>query len=59
MPQENRIQLSIIIPVFNEENFLDKLFKELVQYFNNEDTEVIIIDDGSTDSSNKIINKFK
>tara|TARA_B100000575_G_scaffold125967_1_gene100495 strand:- start:232 stop:1263 length:1032 start_codon:yes stop_codon:yes gene_type:complete len=59
MPQENRIQLSIIIPVFNEENFLDKLFKELVQWFNNEDTEVIIIDDGSTDSSNKIINKFK
>ena len=59
MPQENKIQLSIIIPVFNEENFLNKLFNELTQYFNNKDTEVIIIDDGSTDSSNKIINKFK
>ena len=54
MPQENKIQLSIIIPVFNEENFLNKLFNELTQYFNNKDTEVIIIDDGSTDSSNKI-----
>ena len=59
MPQENKIQLSIIIPVFNEENFLNKLFNELTQYFNNKDTEVIIIDDGSTDSSNNIIIKFK
>ena len=58
MPQENSIKLSIIIPVFNEENFLDKLFIELVHYFNNKDTEVIIIDDGSTDNTKKTLIPF-
>ena len=59
MPQENNIILSILIPVYNEENFLKKLFEELKIYFNNNKTEVIIIDDGSTDNSNQIINEFK
>ena len=55
MPQENKVNLSIVIPVFNEENFLDKLFNDLLKYFNNKDTEVIIVDDGSTDKSTDII----
>ena len=29
MPQENKINLSIIIPVFNEKTFLIKLFEEI------------------------------
>ena len=59
MRQESKINLSIIIPVFNEENFLKKLFKDLIYYFNNKDTEIIIVDDGSTDRSTEIIKNLK
>ncbi len=59
MPLENKINLSIIIPVFNEENFLKKLFQDLTKYFNNSETEIILVDDGSTDRSTEIINNFK
>ncbi len=59
MLQENKFNLSIIIPVYNEENFLPRLFRELTQHFNSNSVEIIIIDDGSTDTSSKIINEFK
>ena len=59
MPQENKIHLSIVIPVFNEEQYLEKLFNDLIKYFDNKTTEIIVIDDGSTDQSKNIINNFK
>ena len=58
MPQENKINLSIIIPVFNEEQYLNRLFIDLKQYFNLEDVEVIIVNDGSDDDSLKILQKL-
>ena len=59
MPLENKIKLSIVIPVYNEEKFLPKLFEDLIKYFNNPDTEIIIVDDGSNDGSTEIINDFQ
>lgn len=59
MPQENNINLSIIIPVFNEEQYLNKLFSDLKQYFNEENIEVIVVNDGSDDNSYKILKKLK
>jgi len=59
MHQKNRYELSIIIPVFNEERYLEKLFSELVKYFNKEDVEIIFVNDGSTDNSKNIIENFK
>ncbi len=59
MPQENKIKLSIIIPVYNEDQYLLKLFKELKFYFNKNNIEIIIVDDGSTDNSKKIIENYK
>ncbi len=59
MPQENKIDLSIVIPVYNEEQYLQKLFDDLVKYFNSNKTEVIMVDDGSTDKSTGIIKKLK
>jgi len=59
MPQGNNLKLSIVIPVFNEDRYLEKLFKQLKKHFNKEDTEIIIINDGSTDNSSKIIEDFK
>ena len=57
MRQENSIKLSIIIPVFNERNFLQRLFEQ-VKEFNKSNTEVIFVDDGSTDGSTEIIKKI-
>ena len=51
MPQENKFNLSIVIPVFNEEQYLFKLFLDLKKYFNQEDIEVIVVNDGSNDDS--------
>mgnify|MGYP001318541174 FL=1 len=59
MPLENKTHLSIVIPVFNEEQYLEKLFKDLIKYFNTARTEIIVVDDGSTDQSTQIINNFK
>ena len=59
MHQENRINLSIIIPVFNEDKYLNKLFLDIKQYFNQEDIEVIVVNDGSIDNSYNLLEKLK
>ena len=59
MPQENNLNLSIIIPVYNEEKYLNKLFLDLKQHFNQEDIEVIVVNDGSTDDSHRLLLKLK
>ena len=59
MLQGNKLNLSIVIPVFNEDRYLEKLFNQLKKFFNKDDIEIIIIDDGSTDNSNIIIENFK
>ncbi|MDC1060380.1 glycosyltransferase family 2 protein [Alphaproteobacteria bacterium] len=59
MHQENKYNLSIIIPVYNEENYLESLFNDLVKYFNYDDVEVIVVNDGSYDDSYNILEKLK
>ena len=53
--------LSIVFPLFNEENRLPKLFKEIKKFkikrrFN---LEFIFVNDGSIDKSLILINEFK
>ena len=51
------MKLSIIIPVYNSEKFLDKCLASIInQTYKN--LEIIIINDGSTDNSKKIIDKY-
>ena len=45
------MKLSIIIPVYNEINFLDKFTKDLVDSFKSENAEFIFVNDGSHDGS--------
>ena len=59
MPRKNNCNLSIIIPVYNEELYIQKLFIDLKKYFNNNYTEVIVVNDGSTDQSKKILEELK
>lgn len=54
----NKPKVSIILPVFNKEKFLKKAIESiLTQTFKN--FEFLILDDGSTDNSLKIIKGFK
>ena len=53
-------RLSIIIPVFNEERTLNSILKKIldVKLLDGIGKEMIIIDDCSTDNSNRIANEF-
>ncbi len=55
------MKLSIIIPIYNEQESLDSLFKELTDIFAHQsETEIIFINDGSTDKTLSILeNKIK
>ena len=44
--------LTVIIPFYNEENYLEESFKRL--YFSNVADQIYLVDDASTDSSKKI-----
>ncbi len=57
----NAIYISVIIPVFNEENDLMELYDQLCEALNgiHKGYEVIFIDDGSIDRSPGILNSIK
>ena len=52
---DNKRKISIIIPVFNEANNLEPLYKEIFDVMQSlqEDFEIIFVNDGSTDSTQK------
>ena len=52
------MKLSIVIPCYNEEETLEKIFNK-VNKFDEFDKEIIIIDDCSNDKTPEIINKLK
>lgn len=53
------MELSIIVPVYNVEQYLEKCIKSLVnQTLDNLSYEIIIVNDGSPDNSQEIIDKY-
>lgn len=50
---KNNIMLSIIVPVYNVEKYLEECVQSLLNQ-TYQDYEIILVDDGSTDSSGKI-----
>lgn len=50
--------LTIIIPVYNSEKYLSKCVHSIVDVQNNENIEIILIDDGSTDQSPYLCDLF-
>lgn len=55
MEEKKNIKAAIIIPVFNEEKALGKLFEELAPY--KENYEIIFVDDSSQDNSPKLLSQ--
>ena len=54
----NNVLLSVIVPIYNMEKYLDKCIKSIInQTYTN--LEIILIDDGSKDSSYSICEKYK
>lgn len=55
--KENRVDISIIVPIYNAEKYLKKCLDSLVNQTKKE-VEFILINDGSTDASEKIIENY-
>ena len=51
------MKISVIVPVYNVEEYLGKCLNSLVNQ-TLKDIEIIIVNDGTKDNSEKIINKF-
>ena len=51
-------KISIIVPVYNAEKYIDRCLHSLINQ-TLKDIEIIVIDDGSKDNTNKILQKYK
>ncbi len=49
--------LSIIVPVFNEEHSVENVIKKLLSSFPN--SQIIVVNDGSTDSTGSLLRKYE
>ena len=56
-PNKNPI-LTVVVPAYNVEAYLDKCLRSLVNQDNAENLEVIVVNDGSTDGTLKIAKKY-
>lgn len=57
MKENNKILVSIIVPVYNVRNYIEKCLESLVnQTLKN--IEIIVVNDGSPDDSQVIINQY-
>ena len=53
-------RISVIIPIHNQGNFItDAINSVLKQDFSQDEIDIIVIDDGSTDNTQEVINNFK
>ena len=54
-----KLKFSLIIPVYNRPNEIDELLESLTKQDFSDDFEVLIIEDGSTEKSDAIVEKYK
>jgi glycosyltransferase involved in cell wall biosynthesis len=51
--------LSVVVPIFNEETSLPGVLEALIPYCQEQNWELILVDDGSTDGSAHILENYK
>lgn len=56
--RNNEKLISIIIPIFNGEEYIEKCLKSLLNQIN-DNIEIILINDGSNDGSDEICNRYE
>lgn len=54
----DNIKISVIVPVYNTENYLEEALDSVLNQTMIDDIEVLMIDDGSSDDSRYIIEKY-
>lgn len=57
-PSNNEIVFSVITPVFNGEKFIAETINSVLRCTDEAKTEVLVVDDGSTDSTPEILRSF-
>ncbi len=59
--KENKVKLSVVIPIFNEEENINLLYEELKGVLDTlqQESEIIFIDDGSKDGSLALLEKIQ
>ena len=50
--------ISVIVPVYNVENYLERCIESLIKQ-SYKDIEIILVDDGSTDNSSDICKNYQ
>tara|TARA_Y100000816_G_C26081652_1_gene570149 strand:+ start:158 stop:817 length:660 start_codon:yes stop_codon:yes gene_type:complete len=56
----NTPQVSVIVPTYNHELYIGRCLRSLLkQSISKEDYEIIVVNDGSTDNTDKVIETFK
>lgn len=55
--EKNTIKVSVIIPVYNAQKYLEQALESVISQ-TLRDIEIICVDDGSTDSSPQILERF-
>lgn len=58
LPAEQPV-LSIVVPAYNVEKYLEKCIVSLLNYEESYKTEVIVVNDGSTDRTSEIAKKWQ
>ena len=56
---QDSIVISVIIPIYNAQSYLGKCLGTLLQTVGIEKTEIILVDDGSSDTSGSIADKYE
>ena len=51
-------RISVTVPVYNVENYLERCLNSLINQTFKEEYEIICVDDGSTDNSGKILDEY-
>jgi dolichyl-phosphate beta-glucosyltransferase len=57
---ENKVELEIVIPAFNEEDRIERTLNRIVEYYSEQDYSwrCTVVSDGSSDRTNEIVNRF-